>query len=164
MDLILLLVTIQNWLILPLKGSLTIQTPTSDNHAATKSYVDTTTNANTLSVNTSITSNTNSINLHTTNILGNLNRIQNNANSINTNTTSISLNKNGISQAITMSELTTTQNGKSHISVASGNFNGQSAITIRISYHDDENDIIYQFKGSSSGNTSSSVFSAGFSF
>jgi hypothetical protein len=155
-------------------GTLSVQTPTGDNHATTKAYVDTATSANSTNITTNtnsissnqsnISNNTNSINLHTTEILNNLNNIQSNTNSINTNTADINLNKNGISQAVTMSGLTTAQNGKSHISVASGNFNGQSAIAIGISHHDDENDIIYQFKGSTSGSTSSSVFSAGFSF
>ena len=63
-----------------------------------------------------------------------------------------------------MSGLTSAQNGKSHISVASGNFNGQSAVALGISHHDDKADIIYQFKGSSSGSTSSSVFSIGWGF
>jgi translation elongation factor P/translation initiation factor 5A len=143
-----------------INGTLTIQAPTTDNHATTKSYVDTATNTN----NTNINNNTSAINLHTTDILNNSNNIQNNTDLINTNTADISLNKNGISQIAAMSGLTSAQNGKSHISVASGNFNGQSAIALGISHHDDKADIIYQFKGSSSGNTSSSVFSIGWGF
>jgi len=141
-------------------GTLSVQEPTSDNHATTKAYVDTTTNLNSANIN----NNTSTINLHTTDILNNTNNIQNNTSLINTNTTDINLNKNGISQIAAMSGLTSAQNGKSHISVASGNFNGQSAIALGISHHDNEADIIYQFKGSSSGNTSSSVFSIGWGF
>ena len=120
-------------------GTLSVQTPTSENHATTKAYVDTATSINT----TSINNNTSSINLHTTDILNNSNNIQNNTSLINTNIADISLNKNGISQVVAMSGLTSAQNGKSHISVASGNFNGQSAIALGISHHNDKSDIIY---------------------
>jgi hypothetical protein len=54
-------------------GTLSVQTPTSDNHATTKAYVDTATNANT----SNITTNTSNISSNASNISSNTNSIGN---------------------------------------------------------------------------------------
>jgi hypothetical protein len=73
-------------------GTLSVQTPTSDNHATTKAYVDTATGNNA----TSITSNSTNITSNTSSISTNSSNITSNANSISTNSASISTNSNDI--------------------------------------------------------------------
>jgi CCR4-NOT transcriptional regulation complex NOT5 subunit len=144
-----------------------VQAPTSGSHATTKTYVDdlTTNNTNNTSTNSSDISSINTTNTtQNTSITNNTNSIDSNLSLINNNTADIGKMKNGLAQVAAMTGVTTAGNGKSHISIALGNYEGTSAIAYGISHHDDENDILYKLQGSSSGNTSSSVFSAGFSF
>jgi len=66
-------------------GTLSVQTPTSDNHATTKAYVDTATSANSANITTNtngISSNTTNITLNTTSISSNSADITSNSNSI----------------------------------------------------------------------------------
>jgi hypothetical protein len=67
-------------------GTLSVQTPTGDNHASTKAYVDTATNANT----TNITTNTSDISGNATNITSNTSSISSNSVDITSNSNSIS--------------------------------------------------------------------------
>jgi hypothetical protein len=93
-------------------GTLSVQTPTSDNHATTKAYVDTATNANTSNITTNtsnissnasnISSNTSSASTNTSSIASNAANITTNTNSININTGNISTNTNSIGNLNTM--------------------------------------------------------------
>ncbi|MBT7002408.1 MAG: hypothetical protein HOA07_01905, partial [Candidatus Thioglobus sp.] len=150
-----------------IKGTLSVQAPTSANHATTKTYVDdlTTSNTNNISSNSSDISSINTTNTtQNTSITNNTNSIDSNLGLINNNTADINKMKNGLAQVAAMTGVTAASNGKSHISIALGSYEGTSAIAYGASHHDDENDILYLLQGSRSGNTSSSVLSVGFSF
>jgi hypothetical protein len=169
-------------------GTLSVQTPTSDNHATNKAYVDTATNSNA----TNITTNTNSIATNNTNIstlqskntsqdstitsntiaaTANTNHINSNTDNINTNHGLINININkitnmetGLAQSMAMSALVQPQYGKSNFSIATGNYNGTSAIAYGFSHHDSDQDITYRLLGSQSNNISSSAASIGWGF
>jgi hypothetical protein len=169
-------------------GTLSVQTPTANNHATTKAYVDTATNSNT----TNISTNTNSIATNNTNInaiqskntsqdsaitsntvaaAANTNLINSNTDNINTNLGLININidkitniETGLAQSMAMGALSTPSFGKSNFSIATGNYNGTHAVAYGFSHHDSEQDIIYRLLGSQSGNISSSAASIGWSF
>jgi autotransporter adhesin len=90
-------------------------------------------------------------------------------NSINTNLGLININKisdieTGLAQSMAMSALVQPQYGKSNFSIATGNYNGTSAIAYGFYHHDSNQDITYRLLGSQSGNISSSAASVDWSF
>jgi hypothetical protein len=120
-------------------GTLSVQTPTSDNHATNRAYVDTATNSNATNINT---------NLGLINI--NINKITN--------------METGLAQSMAMSALVQPQYGKSNFSIATGNYNGTSAIAYGFSHHESDQDITYRLLGAKSNNISSSAASIGWDF
>jgi len=142
------------------KGTLSVQTPTSDNHATTKAYVDDLTTTNT----SNISSNTNSINSNTSNISNNTDSIQTNLGLININIDKIKDIETGLTQSFAMAALSEPRNGKSNFSIATGNYNGTSAVAYGLSHRDSKNNIMYRLIGSKSSNVSSSAFSMGWTF
>ncbi|MBL6985410.1 MAG: YadA-like family protein, partial [Candidatus Thioglobus sp.] len=155
-------------------GTLSVQAPTSNNHATTKIYVDTATNANTTSITTNSsdisavqsknTSQDGTIALNTTAISANTTLINTNASAINVNINAIQELETGVAQSMAMGALSTPSFGKSNFSIATGNYNGTHAIAYGFSHHDSKQDIVFRLLGSQSGNISSSAASVGWSF
>jgi translation elongation factor P/translation initiation factor 5A len=155
-------------------GTLSVQTPTTDNHATTKAYVDTATSVNASSISTNSadistiqTKNT----LQDDAVTSNSVAISSNTSLANANTTAINININaiqeletGLAQSMAMGALSNPRFGKSNFSVATGSYNGTHAVAYGFSHHDSEQDITYRLLGSQSGNVSSSAASIGWSF
>ena len=147
-----------------IEGTLTVQTPTADGHATTKSYVDTLTSGNTsnISTNTSnITSNTSDIAAHYSSFTSSIN--SNTAN-ITTNANDIKNLSTGLAQSMAMAALATPALGKSSFGVATGYYDGKSALAYGFSHQTKEGRGIFRILGaSSSGVTSGSAsFNWGF--
>lgn len=155
-------------------GTLSVQTPTSNNHATTKAYVDSATGTNTTNISsnaTNISNNNSSISENTDNVASNTTSINVNTDNINANLGLIKININkisnletGMAQSMAMAALVEPQYGQSNFSIATGNYNGTHAIAYGLSHHDSDNNIVFRLLGSHSNNISSSAASIGWGF
>ena len=122
-----------------IEGTLTVQTPTADGHAATKSYVDTQTS-----------SFTSSINSNTSNITINTNDIKNLS--------------TGLAQSMAMASLATPVQGRSSFSIGTGYYDGKSALAYGFAQQNKSGNGLIRIMGASAGgvNSGAASFSWGF--
>ena len=129
-----------------IEGTLTVQTPTADGHAATKSYVDTQTSSFTSDINSNISS----INSNTSNITINTNDIKNLS--------------TGLAQSMAMASLATPAQGRSSFSIGTGYYDGKSALAYGFARQNKEGNGLIRIMGASASGINSGAASFNWGF